>query len=369
MTVAFYVTNILMLILLAVSAVRFAAKGTSLGDKDYQLRRKSFVGFFVLYALHTVTSFSIVHAHNVELYATMPVCSLYIASMVFMLMASAHFGRDYYKNVFVWFLLLQYGLMPFCVSIITHIRHYYEPIMSFDEIFASANPVFVYGKMFFYFIMFFAWCVMVVMVAESYLYSLRNQCYNATERNLRPQSCPESVSILLYTIVLTVRVVAYFTPYLWLHVACNVALMFCLLRSNHIFFCYAREVESMESENRTYREISQKVEKMLASEDGNPLYNNANIDAIAEELGVSRGELSDYIYKRLGTTFAAWVSEKKLLRCLDQIANTDRKISEIAYSTGYADLPAMSKAFKKRFGFTPSDYRRKTRLGSDTADT
>ena len=85
---------------------------------------------------------------------------------------------------------------------------------------------------------------------------------------------------------------------------------------------------------------------------------NTNIDEIADAINVGRDDMSSYIYRELGTSFVSWVCEKKLLRCADQIANTSRKISEIAINTGYMDLPAMSKAFKKRFGVTPSEYRK-----------
>ena len=154
--------------------------------------------------------------------------------------------------------------------------------------------------------------------------------------------------------------VAYFTTSLLLHVISRVLLIVVMVRSSFIYDRYIKEVLSFEKERRIFAEIFEKVNVLLASEENNPIFkSNNNIEEIADVLGVARADLSEYIYKELNTTFAAWVCEKKLLHCAEQISNTDRKISEIAFSSGYLELPAMSKAFKKRFGVTPSEYRRR----------
>ena len=96
----------------------------------------------------------------------------------------------------------------------------------------------------------------------------------------------------------------------------------------------------------------------LATEPGNPLLDtNPTLDHVATVLEVSREDLSDYIYNRLGMSFSAWTSEKKLLFCAHLLATTDRLISDIALSAGYMNVTAMNKAFKTRFGKTPSQYR------------
>lgn len=56
--------------------------------------------------------------------------------------------------------------------------------------------------------------------------------------------------------------------------------------------------------------------------------------------------------------FMAWVSDQCLRYCAEQITATNRKINEIATSCGYNDLPNLTRAFKKRFCTSPSEYRK-----------
>lgn len=48
-----------------------------------------------------------------------------------------------------------------------------------------------------------------------------------------------------------------------------------------------------------------------------------------------------------------------LRRFVAAVFTTQRKISEIADSCGYHDLPTFTRAFKRQFGMAPSTYREK----------
>ena len=163
----------------------------------------------------------------------------------------------------------------------------------------------------------------------------------------------------MYVVVFSASLTTYFYTYILPHIICNVLLGAMVLRSNHTYGRYLKAMRDEVGNRAVYREISEKINQLLEQENDNPIYkSNTNIDEIADAINVGRDDMSSYIYRELGTSFASWICEKKLLRCADQIANTSRKISEIAINTGYMDLPAMSKAFKKRFGVTPSEYRK-----------
>jgi AraC-like DNA-binding protein len=54
------------------------------------------------------------------------------------------------------------------------------------------------------------------------------------------------------------------------------------------------------------------------------------------------------------------VLEQRLLlarRFLLQESSRDRKVSDIAYTAGFNDLSYFHRAFRRRFGMTPSDMR------------
>ena len=82
------------------------------------------------------------------------------------------------------------------------------------------------------------------------------------------------------------------------------------------------------------------------------------LDDVAQALGVRSADVSEYVQKQ-GVNFMAWVSNYRLRRSAELIVGTDRKINEIAISCGYNDLPTFTRAFKRQFGVTPSEYRKK----------
>lgn len=360
LTNIYYTVNIILLLVLVVMAVKLIAKGRNLVDRDFQLRRRSFVAFYIIMIAEVGTSPLIFFNGGIEVACSIPICTHYFASEVFMVMTAAYFGREYYKNIFIWFLIGQYGLILFVVSILCRLTGFYEPMSCLSDFLSPDHSFLVYGRIFLLLAMISLWMIMLVMVGEAYFHSRFQTRYESSEYRARPQQIAETISVCAYIITLTLSMVAYFTTSLLLHVISRVLLIAVIVRSNFIYDRYINEVLSFEKERRIFAEIFEKVNVLLASEENNPIFkSNNNIEEIADVLGVARADLSEYIYKELNTTFAAWVCEKKLLHCAEQISTTDRKISEIAFSSGYLELPAMSKAFKKRFGVTPSEYRRR----------
>ncbi|MFQ3453897.1 helix-turn-helix transcriptional regulator [Bradyrhizobium sp. UFLA01-814] len=59
-----------------------------------------------------------------------------------------------------------------------------------------------------------------------------------------------------------------------------------------------------------------------------------------------------------GTTFRKLLMESRLSVAAYRLSMEEERISEVAYSSGFASLPHFSRLFKARFGLTPSDYRR-----------
>ena len=54
---------------------------------------------------------------------------------------------------------------------------------------------------------------------------------------------------------------------------------------------------------------------------------------------------------------AAHLRELRLLRSRALLRDAKLSISEVAVHSGYGDLPAYSKAFKRRFDMAPSEWR------------
>ncbi len=81
------------------------------------------------------------------------------------------------------------------------------------------------------------------------------------------------------------------------------------------------------------------------------------IESVARASGLSLRQ-AQRLFASAGTTFTEFVLEQRLLlsrQLLGQETARHRKISDIAFSAGFNDLSYFHRAFRKRFGVTPSD--------------
>jgi AraC-like DNA-binding protein len=87
--------------------------------------------------------------------------------------------------------------------------------------------------------------------------------------------------------------------------------------------------------------------------------NDLCLSEIATRSGLSPRQ-AQRMFEQAGTTFTEFVLEQRLLQARkllgDPRART-RKISDIAHSSGFSDLSYFNRAFRKRFGATPSELR------------
>ncbi|MGL4805438.1 MAG: helix-turn-helix domain-containing protein, partial [Bacteroidales bacterium] len=78
----------------------------------------------------------------------------------------------------------------------------------------------------------------------------------------------------------------------------------------------------------------------------------------AESLNVNPRLLSEYLNNMLGVNFNTWINSLRIEEVKSIINNKEEEsLTEIAYKTGFSDLAAMSKIFKRLQGETPTAYR------------
>jgi AraC-like DNA-binding protein len=86
---------------------------------------------------------------------------------------------------------------------------------------------------------------------------------------------------------------------------------------------------------------------------------NLSVLAVAKRNGVSPRYVQ-MLFEREGMTFSEFVLAERLARAFRLLADPAHlglKVSEIAYSVGFADLSYFNRTFRLRFGMTPSDAR------------
>ena len=87
--------------------------------------------------------------------------------------------------------------------------------------------------------------------------------------------------------------------------------------------------------------------------------NDLCLSEIATRSGLSPRQ-AQRLFEQAGTTFTEFVLEQRLLQARKLLSDPrarTRKISDIAHSSGFSDLSYFNRAFRKRFGATPSELR------------
>lgn len=72
---------------------------------------------------------------------------------------------------------------------------------------------------------------------------------------------------------------------------------------------------------------------------------------------LSPNYLAHLIKKETGRTFVEWITERRITRAKDLLANDTRRIKEIAALVGYRDEAYFARRFRQSVGQSPSDFR------------
>ena len=100
------------------------------------------------------------------------------------------------------------------------------------------------------------------------------------------------------------------------------------------------------------------VQKITAYIDRN-LSKPLSIDEIAAEFGLSANYFSTMFKKQLGCTVLEYLTEKRLIRAAQLLDGSNLKITQISAQLGYQNPSYFCALFAKRFGMTPSQYKKR----------
>ena len=87
------------------------------------------------------------------------------------------------------------------------------------------------------------------------------------------------------------------------------------------------------------------------------------IDSLARELATNRTTLSRVFRVHLGCSVMDYLREQRLRRAQRLLKTTDLKIGPIADAVGYRNARDLTRAFRARFGITPSALRQDPEAG------
>ena len=83
-----------------------------------------------------------------------------------------------------------------------------------------------------------------------------------------------------------------------------------------------------------------------------------NLQTLSERFYISREYASRLFKREMRTTFINYLTETRLNRASQLLLQTDLSLTEIALQTGFKESAYLIRVFIKRYGITPTEYRR-----------
>lgn len=83
------------------------------------------------------------------------------------------------------------------------------------------------------------------------------------------------------------------------------------------------------------------------------------VEDIAAKAYVSQPHLQRLFRITFGMTIAEYVRYRKLQRAAELLYDTDRKVCDIAYDVGFEHESSFIRSFKREFGVTPHEARKR----------
>lgn len=114
--------------------------------------------------------------------------------------------------------------------------------------------------------------------------------------------------------------------------------------------------------------VDQDKGAMLVSHVQNYIENNytkydLSLDSVADILNLNPSYLSSLFKRVTGINFSTYVTDKRISMAKELLQDPLRSAGEIASLTGYESASYFTRAFKKKTGLTPTEYRKSLNKG------
>ena len=109
---------------------------------------------------------------------------------------------------------------------------------------------------------------------------------------------------------------------------------------------------------KTQVELAKRTAKILSDD----LRQHIPVRQIAERFSVSETSLKNYFRGVYGQNISTWLREIRMNEAASLLSTTKRPIAEISEQVGYSNQGKFAAVFKKQFGLSPLEYRRKKNL-------
>lgn len=121
----------------------------------------------------------------------------------------------------------------------------------------------------------------------------------------------------------------------------------------------------MQEQEDTLRKVelkgndAQLMEKIMKAINSRLDDSDFNVEALADEVGLSRVQLHRRMKELTGITVGEFIRNLRLQQAAKLLEAGDTTIAQVTYAVGFANPTHFASAFKKHFGVTPSEYMAK----------
>lgn len=91
------------------------------------------------------------------------------------------------------------------------------------------------------------------------------------------------------------------------------------------------------------------------------LESNLTLAELARRVGLNRTKLALGFKEVYGTSVQAYWRDAKLSRARELLMQPNARITEVALSMGYSELSSFTRAFTRKFGYLPREFRKMSR--------
>jgi xylan 1,4-beta-xylosidase len=120
----------------------------------------------------------------------------------------------------------------------------------------------------------------------------------------------------------------------------------CTLLEDNTLLCFNKETQRLQN---IIRYINENIEGGITLQD------------VADNQKISIYYLSHFFKQYMGFSFQEYINYIRLDKAVILLTNTEQKITEIAYSSGFPSTKALNTCFKEAYNCTPTEYRQKYR--------
>ena len=117
----------------------------------------------------------------------------------------------------------------------------------------------------------------------------------------------------------------------------------------------AEAAAAVDREKRSHNEVLK--EQILRFVDQNITNPNLCVAYAAAEHGLSEDYYSRFFHEQIGVTFSRYVEIQRLDLAERMLRSTGRPVEAVATECGFGSVRTLRRAFKRRFGITPSEIR------------